>query len=350
MALLDLWDYVRASGDQRLRRQGYVQSGMGILERYRKAAGFWGPHLENNRRGMLRATESFNGKRGGTLMVLGAGRLLDVPWEQIFPLFERVVLVDADFCVVPYVERVMAASRAENLPKPLFEIGDLTGSVVDVADWAEHAINTARSPSAAADELKRGFERAETPQAAWARAYADVRMVVSTNLISQLGYYPRRHIQTVFRRRFEQSFDKFDHAATSLEKYFDRVRARHFYDIASQKNAVAYVSGDVAVITYQITGRATHNLLAEAAPPNAGVTIDDKGEPVFKWPVEIVDRSDPLNGQSVRDLWPRGSALSVEKWVWHIVPQGAEAKYRDTGRVHVVEAWIRTAGVPPAKF
>src|SRR5436190_5410026 len=104
MALLDLWDYVRASGDRRLRQQGYVQSGMGILERYRKAAGFWGPHLENNRRGMLRATESFAGKRGGTLMVLGAGRLLDVPWEQIFPLFERVVLADADFCVVPYVE------------------------------------------------------------------------------------------------------------------------------------------------------------------------------------------------------------------------------------------------------
>ncbi len=341
MALLDLWDYVRASGDRRLRAQGYVQSGMGILERYRKAAGFWGPHLENNRRGMQRIADQFGGKRGGTLMVLGAGRLLDVPWEQIFPLFERVVLADADFCVVPYVERVMAASRAANLPKPLFEIGDLTGSVVDTAAWAEHAIHTARSANAAVDELRRGFDQAGTPQAAWAREYADVRMVVSTNLISQLGYYPRRHVQNVFRQRFEQPFEKYDKAAESLEKYFDRVRARHFFDIASQRSAWAYVSGDTSVVTYKITGRIAQNLLAESVPPNAGVTLDDKGEPLFKWPVEIVERSDPLNGQSVRELWPQGSSLTVEKWVWHIVPQGAETKYRDKGRVHVVEAWTR---------
>src|SRR4051794_23573175 len=98
MALLDLWDYVRASGDRRLRQQGYVHSGMGILERYRKAAGFWAPHLERNRRGMTALAQACCAQRGGTLMILGAGRLLDVPWEQIFPLFERVVLYDADFC------------------------------------------------------------------------------------------------------------------------------------------------------------------------------------------------------------------------------------------------------------
>lgn len=343
MALLDLWDYVRASGDRRLRQQGYVQSGMGILERYRKAAGYWAPHLERNRRGMLRAAEQLGETRGGTLLVLGAGRLLDVPWEQVFPLFERVVLADADYCVVPYVERVVAASRVKNIPKPLFEIGDLTASVVDTAAWAEHTIHSARSASAAAEELARGFEQAGTPQAPWASAYDDVRMIVSTNLISQLGYYPRRHVQSVFKKHFGQPFEKYDKTAEGLERYFDRVRARHIHDVASQKNAVAYVSSDTAVLTYQVRGRITHNLLAEAAPPDAGVMLDEKGEPVFKWPVEIVERSDPLNGQRIRELWPQGSALGVERWAWHIVPQGAEAKYQDRGRVHVVEAWTRKA-------
>ncbi len=341
MALLDIWDYVRASGDRRLRQQGYVQSGMGILERYRKAAGFWAPHLERNRRGMLRLADEFSGTRGGTLLILGAGRLLDVPWEQLFPCFERVVLYDADFCIVPYVERVMAASRVTTCPKPLFEIGDLTGSVVDTAAWAEHAIHSARSAPAAAEELRRGFDQAGAPQAPWARAYNDVRMIVSTNLVSQLGYYPRRHVQSVFKSRFDQPFEKYDKAADSLEKYFDRVRARHFFDIACQGNASAYVSGDISVITYQVAGRITHNLLAEAVPPDAGVTLDEKGEPVFKWPVEILERSDPLNGQRLRDLWPPGGKLSVEKWAWHIVPQGAEAKYRDKGRIHIVEGWSR---------
>lgn len=344
MALLDLWDYVRASGDRRLRQQGYVQSGMGILERYRKSASYWAPHLERNRSGLLRAAELLGEKRGGTLMILGAGRLLDVPFEQIFPLFERVALYDADFCVVPYVERVIGASKVKDISKPSFEIGDLTASVVDTAAWAEHTIHNARSAGAAADELSRGFEQAGTPQAPWARAYADVRLIVSTNLISQLGYYPRRHIQNVFKKRFNQPFEKFDKTAAELERYFDRVRARHIYDMASQRNAVAYLSGDIAVLTYQVRGRITHNLLAEAAPPDAGVTVDDKGEPVFKWPVDIVERSDPLNGQKIRDLWPPGSVLSVERWAWHIVPQGAEAKYQDRGRVHVVEGWTRKLG------
>ncbi|MEI6234319.1 MAG: hypothetical protein WCT04_14805 [Planctomycetota bacterium] len=344
MALVDIWDYVRASGDRRLRQQGYVQSGMGIMERYRKAAGFWAPHLENNRRGMQRIVDQFGEQRGGTLLILGVGRLLDVPWEQIFPLFERIVLLDADYCVVPYIERLISISREKNIPKPVFEIGDLTASVVDTAAWAEHAIHAARSPVAAAEELARGFDQAATPQAPWARAYSDVRMVVSTNLISQLGYYPRRHVQSEFRKRFDQSFEKYDKAATSLEKYFDRVRARHIFDMASQKSAWAYSSGDINVVTYQLSGRLTQNLLTEAVPPNAGVTLNDKGEPVFKWPVEILERNDPLNGQKVRELWPHGSALSVEKWVWHIVPEGAEAKYRDKGRIHIVEAWTRKPG------
>jgi hypothetical protein len=341
MALLDLWDYVRVSGDRRLRQQGYVQSGRGILERYRKSAPYWAPHLENNRRGMLRVAQQFGAECGGTLIVLGAGRLLDVPWEQIFPLFERVVLADADACIVPYVERVMSISRAGNLPRPVFEIGDLTASVVDTAAHAEHVIRMAHSAGEAGEELARSFETAGTPQAPWARTYADVRMIVSTNLISQLGYYPRRYIQNYFKKRFGQSFEKYAKAAQGLEKYFDRVRARHFYDIASQKSAWAYVSGDTSVITYRLKGGKPINLLTESAPPNGGVTLDEKGEPVFKWPVEIVERSDPLNGQRVRDLWPQGSSLSVERWAWHIVPQGAEAKYQHTGRIHVVEAWTR---------
>ena len=347
MALRDLWDYVRASGDRRFRQQGYVTSGMGILERYRKASGYWAPHLENNRRGLLKIAEKLGPERGGTLLVLGAGRLLDVPWEQLFPRFERVVLYDADFCIVHYVERIVAASRAANMPKPLFDIGDVTASVVDTAAWAEHAISIATSATQAAAELARGFDSAGTPQAPWARAYSDVRLVVSTNLLSQLGYYPRRHIQHVFRERFQQPFEKFDHSAKSLEKYFDRVRARHIYDLCSQKKAWTYLSGDVDVVTYQIAGRETHNLLAQAPPRDAGVRLDERGELCFDWKVQIVERSDPLNGQKIRDLWPqspKGPAPTREKWVWHIVPQGSEQKYRETGRVHIVEGWTRAPG------
>jgi hypothetical protein len=297
--------------------------------------------LERNRAGIQRLAATLGEERGGTLLLLGAGRLLDVAWEQLFPRFERVVLFDADFCIVPFVERLVATSKVPHLPKPLFEIGDLTGSVVDTAAWAEQRIQSARSLSSACDELVRGFGEAGTPPAPWTRTYADVRMVISTNLLSQLGYYPRRHIQNVFKQTFNRSLDSCATVAQSLERYFDRVRARHIHDLSGQRGARMYLSADVSVMTYRLVGRMTQNLLAEAAPVDGGVTLDDSGRPKFKWNVDVLEETDPLNGQNIRDLFPQPGNLTCEKWVWHIVPEGAEAKYRDTGRIHIVEGWSR---------
>lgn len=344
MALLDIWDYVRAMGDRRLRQQGYVASGMGILERYRRVPAFWAPHLERNRRNILDIAVQLSGK-GGTLLILGAGRLLDVPWEQVFPLFERVVLVDADHCTVPYVERVLASVRIPGMPKPVFEIADLTASVVDVAAWAESTIRAAASPAAAGKALLEGFERSGAPQPPWARTYADVRLAISTNLVSQLGYFPRLYIQTEFRKKFNKPFGEQESAAEGLECYFDRVRARHIHDLAALRKAWAYVSTDIQTVVYEMEAVAAAALLKNAPPPNAGVELDANGGVKFAWPAKIIERSDPLHGQKVKDVWPREAVVDApRRWVWHIVPQGSEKKYTASGRVHVVEAWTKKPG------
>jgi hypothetical protein len=362
MALLDMWDYVRSVGDRRLRKQGYVASGMGILERYRRVPGFWAPHLENNRRNLMEiagkisargdstnprpagagrgpSERSESGVRGGTLLILGAGRLLDVPWEDLFPRFERVVLFDADHCIVPFVERLLASAKTP-MPKPIFEIGDLTASVVDVAAWAEQTIVSAPSAAAAAKALGVGFDQAGTPQPGWAKTFADVRLVVSTNLMSQLGYFPRLHIQNEFKKRFGLPFSKDEETAEKLEQFFSRVRARHIYDLASLKKSWSYVSTDIDAITYELKEK--RNILTETVPPKAGVELDELGQVKFAWNAKITEHSDPLHGQKVKQLWPGGSRVDAPKrWVWHIVPQGAEKKYVDCGRVHIVEAWTR---------
>ena len=343
MALTDIWDYVRASGDRRLRKQGYVSSGMGILDRYRRVPRFWAPHLENNRQNLLNISldPKFGSETGGTLLILGAGRMLDVPWEQLFPRFERVVLADADHCVVPYVERLLAASKVQGIKTPLFEIGDLTASVVDVAAWAESVIAGSSSGSVAAKALRDGFESAVAPQAPWVRMYADVRLAVSTNLLSQLGYYPRLHIQTEFQKRFKQQFDSHEEAAESLERYFVRVRARHIQDLCSLHKSWGYLATDIDVVTYELKAKHT-DMLTAIPPPNAGVELNSRGEVQFFWPAKIIEHSDPLHGQHVKDLWPRGTVTAPPKrWVWHIVPQGSEKKYPDFGRVHIVEAWTK---------
>ena len=341
MALLDIWDYVRAMGDRRLRQQGYVASGMGILDRYRRVPAFWAPHLERNRQNILDITAQLQGK-GGTLLILGAGRLLDVPWEQIFPLFERVVLVDADHCIVPYVERIISSSRVKDIPKPIFEIADLTASVVDVAAWAESTIRAAESPVAAGKALLEGFERSGAAQPPWARTYADVRLAISTNLISQLGFFPRLYIQTEFKKRFNKPFADMANAAEGLECYFDRVRARHIHDLAALRKSWVYVSTDIAVSVYEMEPAVAAPLLKNAPPPNAGVELDARNDVKFAWPVKIIERSDPIHGQKMKQLWPADARLDAPKrWVWHIVPQGSEKKYMTTGRVHVVESWTK---------
>jgi len=346
MALLDIWDYVRSAGDRRLKQQGYVSSGMGLLERYRRAFAFWDPHLEKNRQNLLAIGDQIRAsKPEGTLLILGAGRLLDVPWEKLFPIFERVVLLDADSCIVPYVERIVGASRAPEMKAPLFDIGDLTASVVDVAAWAEQTLRAASSAKGAAKELKEGFDRAGTPQPPWARTYADVRLVISTNLISQLGYFPRLYIQTEFKKRFGVPFAENKDAAEALECYFDRVRARHIHDLSAHRNSWAYASSDIEAVVYQLEPKTAATLLTSPLPPNAGVEWDSQGEVKFAWPAKIVDRSDPIHGQNLKSLWARDAVLQPpQRWVWHIVPQGSEKKYVDTGRVHVVEAWTRKPG------
>jgi hypothetical protein len=341
MPLLDLWDYIRASGDRRLRKQGYANAGAGIAERYRRVTGFWAPHLERNRQNLRSIGEKLGERRGGTALILGAGRLLDVPWEELFPRFERVVLADADFSIVQHVERIVAASKVPNIPKPLFEIGDLTNSVVDTAAWAEQTIGSSSSLTVAVKSLADGFARADAVQPQWARTYADLRLVVSTNLLSQLGYFPRLHVQTEFRKRFKEELDAHPDASQALEKYFGRVRARHVCDMTLQKKAWLYLSADVEVVGYAL--ESDQNILTQALDRNAGVELDASGNVKFNWPVKVLDRNDPLYGQRVKDLWPNKAGLQAPlRWAWHIVPQGSEKKYRDRGRVHIVEAWTRS--------
>ena len=349
MTLLEKSHNISPDGDARLRKQGYERSGIGLLERQRQARTYWAPHLERNKRCLLDIAQKLRaeGGPGGTLVILGAGRLLDVPWETLFPQFERVVLYDADSSIVPFVERLFSSVRHTPFPPPRFEIGDLTGSVVDTAAWAGHTIERATSPEQAATALLEGFQRGGAESQPWAGSHADLRMVVSTNLMSQLGYFPRAYIQREFRTRFKQGFADRTAAAEALECYFDRVRARHVSDIAAQKNAWAFLSSDVETITYELEGE-QKDLSKVEAPPGGGAFLDDKGGAQFHWPVKITGRSDPLHGQKIRNLWPDGTPLDPpQRWIWHIVPQGLEKRYTTCGRTHVVEAWTKRSAEPP---
>jgi hypothetical protein len=104
-----------------VRRLGYVSELVAIGARERRQSAAWAGHL--------RETHAFVedvATGGGHLVLLGSGRLLDVPLERIAKRYERVTLVD---CVHPRAARRRAAACGN----ATCLVADVTGCVAALA-------------------------------------------------------------------------------------------------------------------------------------------------------------------------------------------------------------------------
>lgn len=79
----------------------FVSMGLGIERRTRELGLYWGPHLEESKRAQRDWDAS-----GGSVAVLGAGRLADVDSSSLAARFDRVVLADGDPLVAPVWDRL----------------------------------------------------------------------------------------------------------------------------------------------------------------------------------------------------------------------------------------------------
>ncbi|MEE3625489.1 hypothetical protein UCD39_16085 [Nitrospirillum sp. BR 11752] len=106
------------------RRLGYHREAAAIAARGRRRARDWAPHLENSRRQVAEAAERFG--RGGTLLVLGSGSLLDLPLVALLSRFERLILADI-------AHGPAARWRAWHESRLRLDLVDLTGLVDRIA-------------------------------------------------------------------------------------------------------------------------------------------------------------------------------------------------------------------------
>lgn len=97
------------------RRLGYVAEVVAIGARARRYPAAWGPHLAATRAFVERVAQG-----GDHLVVLGSGRLLDLPVETLAPRYERVSLVD-------WVHPRASRARAGRLPNVRLVEADVTG-------------------------------------------------------------------------------------------------------------------------------------------------------------------------------------------------------------------------------
>lgn len=164
--ILELLESLATPCPTDLRRLGYRAELVGIGARYRRCRGAWADHLAHSRRAIETAINRAAPRR--TAIVLGSGRLLDVPLALLAKTFQRVVLVDA---LHPLPARLQALRH----PNVELSAADVTGALAELR------------------RLKPGDRL--PPARSFAPLHAsDVDLVISLNLLSQLGVLPAEWI------------------------------------------------------------------------------------------------------------------------------------------------------------
>lgn len=230
------------------RALGYRTELIAIGARYRRCRAAWADHLARSRRAVETAIARAAGR--DTAMILGSGRLLDVPLAALASAFRRVVLVDA---LHPPAVRLRVRRHA------------------NVELWLEDITGTA----AALHRLKpdeplppaRSFAPLHDPR---------VDLVVSLNLLSQLGVLTGEWIE----RRLGRS------SAAAEAFAADLVRA-HLDDLARCRAAVCLV----ADIEWRHVGGAGELLECESSICGVSPPIADEE---WLWPIAPAPESDPV--------------------------------------------------------
>ncbi len=187
-----------------VRELGYGTELVAIGARHRRCRAAWADHLRHSRR----AVEAAIGRaaRRRTAVVLGSGRLLDVPLAALAAAFERVILVDA---VHPLPSR-WRARRYRNVE--LLE-ADITGVIT--------ALRTLKQGDALPRPVPFGLLNEP-----------EIDLVVSLNLLSQLGVVPVEWLEA----------HRPDLPAVAVEAFGASLTRAHLDDLARCRAAVCLIA------------------------------------------------------------------------------------------------------------
>lgn len=228
------------------RELGYLHELIAIGARHRRCRAAWADHLARSRRAVLAAAA--NARQRRTALVLGSGRLLDVPLAELATAFGRVVLVDA---VHPLAARWQARRHAN------VELlaADITGIMAALAGWSPGAPLPDPPP----------FAPLHAPE---------VDFVVSLNLLSQLGVLPEDWL----RRRGAD--------AAAAAAYGATLTRAHLADLARCRAAVCLIS-DVAWQRVDAAGRIVEqgSTIFDVPPPPA--------REEWRWTIAPAPEADP---------------------------------------------------------
>ncbi len=262
----------------------FAKMGRGIEARYARCKEWWDPHL-----GCTREFISRNLKPSRKVLILGAGRLLDLDLVRVLEQSEEVHLYDADPACRAAWKRY---ERAGDGAKVRSRIGDCT-EVFDT--WTAGLQEAART-----GDLSGYLRSCRAPVPAWSREGFDG--IISLNLLGQIPLYWRDRVLNV-----KPQLDEDERAA--LEASMGALQVAHLQGIGASAGAWSIVVTDSEYYFYQSDSS--------------------------YWRVERA-----LCGGSkelLRSMY--AGAAGGESWFWHVSPQFVECD--DEGEIHRVEAFAR---------
>lgn len=245
--MLDFLEGIFLRCPRHVRVMGYVDEIVAIGRRFRLVRDDWQAHLERSKNVVRQAIARCELRRAA--VILGSGRLLDVPLAELAAAFERVVLVDivhlgeARRACRPFGNVELAALDVTGISEAVYHLGPTGGSLPQ------------SKPTLFLDDPR-------------------VDLVASMNLISQLPYTP-----CMYLRRWNR------YSAGELEKFARHLMQAHLTFLGQFTGTICLIA-DEEYLTLDATDR-----LVETCSALYGVALPWPGE---EWLWKLVPR--PMRG------------------------------------------------------
>ena len=271
--------------------------GLGIEARHRRSERYWRQHLNLSKDFQKTSLEGYSG--GGTLLVLGAGHLLDIDIDLIKTKFANVALCDAN----PALPSIWK-SKFKNSINTEFLIVEISGTL---EVWT-YALQNFLSKNKAVNGAKlcEFLGNLKTLEPAIPQYNEDV--VFSVNVLSQIPIY--------WRDRAHRIIEKYWQLQTDEHGKYDR-DLQEALEVSMQKLQLQHI-----------------NLLKKNSPQYI-ILISDRYFLYYTKDRSIWQQEEALFTQRLPEL----EGYKKDKhdcWFWHIAPQGIEEQ--DYGCIHDVFA------------
>jgi hypothetical protein len=265
--------------------EDFCDLGLGIEARYQRNRKLWETHLSLSKKFIEKSLAHVS---GGKLVVLGSGRLFDLPFQQLRSQFDEIHLYDADPS-----SKAIALRKVKNDPKVVFHLEDITGSL----ELWEEAVRCCTRRQCPPSDLLSIFENLSPVMLS---LQGDA--IISLNILSQLGFH--------WRGRVDRALHGYQ-ASLSIDALEERLQR-----------------------TSALLEEAHCKLLSQSGAKEV-VLLSDSEFHFYRKNSAPWESEDALSTQFPDDL-PGYMLSDRDSWLWHIVREGTERG--KNGEIHTVQA------------